>query len=130
MDEIKKAHSEIEKQNEELIKTSTIGNFLLKNHEEVFNNIDLYANDMASNIFKRFMMLNGESDGMDKILEFSKNNVEKLYGDKDFKEFITKINEYFLKIQNSSLFEKNEEHEMIEMLIYDKFRLIAEKLIK
>jgi len=130
MDEIKKAHSEIEKQNEELIKTSTIGNFLLKNHEEVFNNIDLYANDMASNTFKRFMMLYGESDGIDKILELSKNNVEKLYADKDFKEFITKINEYFLKIQNSSSFEKNEEYEIIEKLIYDKFRLIAEKLIK
>ena len=130
MDEIKKAHTEIEKQNEELIKTSTIGNFLLKNHEEVFNNIDLYANDMASNTFKRFMMLNGESDGIDKILELSKNNVEKLYADKDFKEFITKINEYFLKIQNSSSFEKNEEYEIIEKLIYDKFRLIAEKLVK
>jgi hypothetical protein len=35
MNEIKKIHSEIEKKNDELIKKSTIGIFLLKNHEEI-----------------------------------------------------------------------------------------------
>ena len=125
MDEIKKAHSEIEKENEKLIQTSTIGNFLLKNHEEVFNNMDLYANDMASNTFKRFMMLNGESDGIDKILQLGSTY---LYDDKDFKEFIVKINDYFIKIQNSVVFEKSEQTDLLEKLIYDKFRLLAEKL--
>jgi hypothetical protein len=125
MDEIKKAHSEIEKENETLIQTTTIGNFLLKNHEDVFNNMELYANDMASNTFKRFMMLNGESDGIDTVLKLE---TSKLYADKNFKEFILKINEYFVKIQNSAVYEKSEQTDLLEKLIYDKFRLLAEKL--
>ena len=132
MDEIKKVHLKIEKENEEFVKNngdSTIGNFLLKNHEEIFNNIDLYIENMASNSIKRFMMLNGESDGIDLILKISSSNMNGLYSDIDFKTFIIKMNEYFKKIQESSSYEKNEQFEMLEKLIYDKFRLLEEKLI-
>jgi hypothetical protein len=133
MDEIKKVHAQIEKENQELIQNenSTIGIFLLKNHEEVFNNMDLYVENMSSNSIKRFMMLNGESDGIDLILKIaaSKSNMNGLYGDKDFKTFIIKINEYFKKIQESPSYEKSEQFEMLEKLIYDKFRLLEEKLI-
>jgi hypothetical protein len=94
-------------------------------NEEVFNNIELYANDMASNTFKRFMMLNGESDGIDKILQLDRN---KLNNDKEFIEFIVKINEYFEKIKSNSAYEKNEQIDLLENLIYDKFRLLKEKL--
>jgi len=125
MDEIKKVHSQIEKENEELIKKATIGNFLLKNHEDIFSNMDKYAEDMASNTFKRFMMLNGESDGLDKIIQITSISI---YNDKEFIEFINKICEYFLKIQTHEKYEKSEQFEMIEKLIYDKFRLINEKL--
>jgi hypothetical protein len=129
MDEIKKVHAQIEKENQELIQNenSTIGNFLLKNHEEVFNNIDLYVDNMASNSIKRFMMLNGESDGIDLVLKLGKS-VDEIYSDENFKIFITKINEYFDKIQSSSLYEKSEQYEMFEKLIYDKFRLLKEKI--
>jgi hypothetical protein len=134
MDEIKKVHSEIEKENEDFVKNnanSTIGNFLLKNHEEIFNNMDLYIENMASNSIKRFMMLNGESDGIDLILKIalSSSNMNGLYSDVDFKTFIIKMNEYFKKIQENASYEKNEQFEMLEKLIYDKFRLLEEKLI-
>jgi hypothetical protein len=80
---------------------------------------------MASNFIKRFMMLNGESDGIDKILQLDTN---KLNNDKEFIEFIVKINEYFEKIRSNSAYEKNDQIDLLENLIYDKFRLLKEKL--
>jgi hypothetical protein len=127
MDEIKKIHSEIEKKNNELLKTSTIGNFLLKNHEEIFNNMESYVNEMASNTIRRCMMLHAESDGIDLVFKLGKQ-VDEIYNDENFKIFLIKINEYFEKIQSSPLYEKSDQYEMFEKLIYDKFRLLKEKL--
>jgi len=125
MDELKKKHLEIEEENKDLIQNVSIGKFLLMNHADVFNNMDTYASEMATNITKRFMMLNGESDGIDKILQLDRN---KLNNDKEFIEFIVKINEYFEKIKSNSAYEKNEQIDLLENLIYDKFRLLKEKL--
>jgi hypothetical protein len=127
MDEIKKIHSEIEKENDELIKKSTIGIFLLKNHEEIFNNMETYVNEMASNIIRRCMMLHAESDGIDLVFKLGKP-VDEIYSDENFKIFLIKINEYFEKIQSSPTYEKSEQYEMFEKLIYDKFRLLKDKL--
>jgi hypothetical protein len=127
MNEIKKIHSEIEKKNDELIKKSTIGIFLLKNHDEIFNNMESYVSEMAANTIRRCMMLHAESDGIDLVLKLGKS-VDEIYSDENFKIFITKINEYFDKIQSSSLYEKSEQYEMFEKLIYDKFRLLKEKI--
>ena len=71
------------------------------------------------------MMLNGESDGIDKILQL---DTKKLNEDKEFIEFIIKINEYFEKIKSNTSYEKNEQIDLLENLIYDKFRLLKEKL--
>jgi hypothetical protein len=125
MDELKKKHLEIEEENKDLIQNVSIGKFLLMNHADVFNNMDTYASEMATNFIKRFMMLNGESDGIDKILQLDTN---KLNNDKEFIEFIVKINEYFEKIRSNSSYEKNDQIDLLENLIYDKFRLLKEKL--
>ena len=125
MDELKKKHIEIEEENKDLIQSVSIGKFLLMNHADVFNNLDTYASEMATNYIKRFMMLNGESDGIDKILQL---DTKKLNDDKEFIEFIIKINEYFEKIKSNTAYEKNEQIDLLENLIYDKFRLLKEKL--
>jgi hypothetical protein len=125
MDELKKKHIEIEEENKDLIQSVSIGKFLLMNHADVFNNLDTYASEMATNYIKRFMMLNGESDGIDKILQL---DTKKLNEDKEFIEFIIKINEYFEKIKSNTAYEKNEQIDLLENLIYDKFRLLKEKL--
>jgi len=125
MDELKKKHIEIEEENKDLIQSVSIGKFLLMNHADVFNNLDTYASEMATNYIKRFMMLNGESDGIDKILQL---DTKKLNEDKEFIEFIIKINEYFEKIKSNTLYEKNEQIDLLENLIYDKFRLLKEKI--
>jgi len=125
MDELKKKHIEIEEENKDLIQSVSIGKFLLMNHADVFNNLDTYASEMATNYIKRFMMLNGESDGIDKILQL---DTKKLNEDKEFIEFIIKINEYFEKIKSNTLYEKNDQIDLLENLIYDKFKLLKEKL--
>jgi hypothetical protein len=118
MEEIKKLHAEKEKETAELLKNTSFANFLLKAHQEIFDNMDVMANDMATNEVKRYMMLSGESDGIDLIIKLVG---EELYKQEDFKTFIFKMNEYFNLIRNNANYKEKEEYKSNEELVYNKF---------
>jgi len=132
MEEIKKLHLEKIKDTEELAKnldSSTIGLFLLKTHEEIFDNLEnlnIIINDMASQTIKRYLMLSGESEGIDLI---QKIGGDELYKNNEFKLFIVKINEYFDKIRSNDSYISTDEYAEAEQLIYNKFKDIEKKLI-
>ena len=118
MEEIKKLHAEKEKETAELLKNSSLANFLLKAHQEIFDNMDVLVNDMATNEVKRYMMLSGESDGIDLIIKLVG---EELYKQEDFKIFVFKMNEYFNLIRSNENYKEKEEYKSNEELVYNKF---------
>jgi hypothetical protein len=124
MEEIKKLHNEKLKETQELANNSTVGTFLLKTHEETFQNLDLVAHDMATIPIKRYMMLSAESDGIELILKFGG---DKLQQDEEFKLFIKKMNEYLKKIREDVAYEEVEEYKENETRVYDKFRSLGER---
>jgi hypothetical protein len=126
MEEIKNLVNQKYKETEELSKNSTIGEFLLKTHDETFSNIDLISHEMAIVPLKRYLSLNMESDGIDLILKIGG---DKLYTDENFKLFVIKINEYFDKIIQDKEYVSIEENIENENQIYDKFKSILKKLI-
>jgi|UniRef100_A0A6C0H0H0 hypothetical protein len=126
MEEIKNLVNQKYKETEELSKNSTIGEFLLKTHDETFSNIDLISHEMAIVPLKRYLSLNMESDGIDLILRIGG---DKLYTDENFKLFVIKINEYFDKIIQDKEYVSIEENIENENQIYDKFKSILKKLI-
>ena len=119
MDEIKKILNEKIKETEENANNSTIGVFLLKTHEDVFNNMDVIASDMATNSIKRYLMLMGEYDGIELLLKIGG---DALYNDSNFKLFITQMNLYFDKIRNNEKYDEVEEYKENENKVYDKFK--------
>jgi len=127
MDEnqLKDLYSEKSKETELQANELSIGEFVLKTHEETFNNISILAHDMATNLFKRYMMLTAESDGIDLIL---KVGGDKIYKDENFKQFIIKMNEYLNKIKEDSAYETSDQTKDNEALIYTKFKTIFNKL--
>ena len=125
MEEVKKLLEEKTKETKVLANNSTVGFFLLKTHEETFNNLDEMANEMATVPIKRYLMLSAESDGIDLLVKFGG---EKLYKDEEFKLFIKKMNEYFNKIREHSKLEEVEEYKYNEQLIYTKFKEMLEKI--
>ena len=125
MDEIKKILNEKIKETEENISNSSIGVFLLKTHEDVINNMEVIAHDMAINSVKRYLMLMGEYDGMELLL---KVGGEALYKDENFKLFITYMNQYFDKIKNDVEYNEVEEYKENENKVYNKFKVLFEKL--
>lgn len=127
MEELKKLHSEKLKETKDQAESSTIGSFLLKNHQETFENMKVVANDMAKISIKRFLMLSAESDGIDLLIKFGG---QKIYEDKDFCEFIVKINEYFDMIRSDKEYDTNEQYEYQELIIYDKFKGLLENVNK
>jgi hypothetical protein len=124
MDEIKKILNEKIKETEENISNSSIGVFLLKTHEDVINNMEVIAHDMAINSVKRYLMLMGEYDGMELLL---KVGGEALYKDENFKLFITYMNQYFDKIKNDVEYNAVEEYKENENKVYNKFKVLLEK---
>jgi len=122
MEEIKKLHSEKLKETQELANNSTVGSFLLKTHEETFNNLDLVAHEMAIIPVKRYLMLTAESDGIELLLKFGG---EKLHQDEEFKLFIKRMNEYLIKIREDPLYEVVEEYKVNEEMVYNKFKLLG-----
>ena len=127
MEELKKLHSEKLKETKDHAESSTIGSFLLKNHQETFENMKVVANDMAKISIKRFLMLSAESDGIDLLIKFGG---QKIYEDKDFCEFIIKINEYFEMMRVDKEYETTEQYEYQELLIYEKFKGLLENVNK
>ena len=119
MDEIKKILNEKIKETEENANNSTIGVFLLKTHEDVFNNMDVIASDMATNSIKRYLMLMCEYDGIELLLKIGG---DALYNDSNFKLFITQMNLYFDKIRNNEKYDEVEEYKENENKVYDKFK--------
>lgn len=125
MEEIKKLHAEKEKETAELLQNSSYANFLLKAHQEIFDNMDIMANEMATNEVKRYMMLSAESDGIDLLIKLGG---EDLFKHEDFKKFVLKMNEYFNLIQNNSNYKEKEEYKINEEIVYKKFSSFLEKL--
>lgn len=125
MDEVKKLLEEKTKETEVLANNSTVGFFLLKTHEETFNNLDEMSNEMATVPIKRYLMLSAESDGIDLLVKFGG---DKLFKDEEFKLFIKKMNEYFNKIREHSKLEEVEEYKYNEQLVYTKFKELLEKV--
>ena len=125
MDEIKKILNEKIKETEENISNSSIGVFLLKTHEDVINNMEVIAHDMAINSVKRYLMLMGEYDGMELLL---KVGGEVLYKDEKFKLFITYMNQYFDMIKNDVEYNEVEDYKENENKVYNKFKFLFEKL--
>ena len=125
MEEVKKLLEEKTKETEAIANNSTVGSFLLKTHDETFNNLDVMANEMATVPIKRYLMLSAESDGIDLLIKFGG---DKLYKDVEFKLFIKKMNEYFNKIRENSKLEEVEEYKYNEQLVYDKFKALLEKI--
>jgi hypothetical protein len=125
MDEIKKILNEKIKETEENASNSTIGVFLLKTHEDVFNNMDVIAADMATNSIKRYLMLMGEYDGIELLLKIGGNEI---YNDSSFKIFITQMNLYFDKIRNNEKYDEVEDYKENEKKVYDKFKNLTEKI--
>ena len=125
MDEVKKILEEKTKETEVLANNSTVGFFLLKTHEETFNNLDEMSNEMATVPIKRYLMLSAESDGIDLLVKFGG---DKLFKDEEFKLFIKKMNEYFNKIREHSKLEEVEEYKYNEQLVYTKFKELLEKV--
>ena len=126
MDEIRKILNEKIKETEENANNSTIGVFLLKTHEDVFNNLDVIAHDMAITAIKRYLMLTGERDGIDLILKIGGNEI---YNDFSFKLFVIKMNQYLTKIRYDEKYEEVEEYKETENIIYDKFKAMLDKII-
>ena len=124
MEEIKKLHNEKLKETQELANNSTVGTFLLKTHDETFQNLDLVAHDMATIPIKRYMMLSAESDGIELMLKFG---ADKLQQDEEFKLFIKKMNEYLKKIREDVAYEEVEEYKENETIVYDKFKSLGER---
>ena len=127
MEELKKLHSEKLKETKDQAESSTIGSFLLKNHQETFENMKVVASDMAKISIKRFLMLSAESDGIDLLVKFGG---QKIYEDQDFCEFIVKINEYFDMIRSDKEYDTNEQYEYQELIIYEKFKGLLENVNK
>jgi hypothetical protein len=125
MEEVKKLLEEKTKETEVIANNSTVGSFLLKTHEETFNNLDLVAHEMATIPIKRYLMLSAESDGIDLLIKIGG---DKLYKDEEFKLFIKKMNEYFNKIREHSKLEEVEEYKYNEELVYAKFKELLEKV--
>lgn len=125
MDEIKKILNEKIKETEENASNSTIGVFLLKTHEDVFNNMDVIAADMATNSIKRYLMLMGEYDGIELLLKIGGDAI---YNDNNFKLFITQMNLYFDKIKNNEKYDEVEDYKDNENKVYDKFKKLIEKI--
>jgi hypothetical protein len=126
MDEIKELLNKKIKETEENANSLSIGMFLLKTHEDVFNdNIDIIAHDMAITPIKRYLMLTGESDGLDIILKLGGDNI---YNDLNFKLFVTSMHQYLTKIKNDQKYEEVEEYKYNENLIYEKFKDLFEKI--
>ena len=125
MEEVKKLLEEKTKETEVIANNSTVGSFLLKTHDEIFNNLDAMANEMATIPIKRYLMLSAESDGIELLIKIGG---DKLYKDEEFKLFIKKMNEYFNKIRENSKLEEVEEYKYNEQLVYDKFKAILEKV--
>jgi len=124
MDELKNLFSEKLKENEELMKSTSITQFLLKNHEDVFNNMDEYANEMATVTIKRFLMLTSESDGIKLIIHLCGDNV---YNHPEFKMFIEKINQYFDKIRTHPSYEQNIDYIPRENEVYEEFKILLNR---
>ena len=125
MEEIKKLHATKEKETAELLQNSSYASFLLKAHQEIFDNLDIIANEMATNEVKRYMMLSAESDGIDLLIKLGG---EELFKHEDFKTFIKQMNEYFNKIRNNSNYKEKEEYKINEEIVYKKFSSFLEKL--
>jgi len=125
MEEVKKLLEKKTKETEVIANNSTVGSFLLKTHDEIFNNLDAMANEMATIPIKRYLMLSAESDGIELLIKIGG---DKLYKDEEFKLFIKKMNEYFNKIRENSKLEEVEEYKYNEQLVYDKFKAILEKV--
>jgi hypothetical protein len=125
MEEVKKLYAEKTKETEALANNSTVGSFLLKTHDETFNNLDLVAHEMATMPIKRYLMLTAERDGIDLLIKIGG---DKLYKDEEFKLFIIKMNEYFNKIREDSKLEEVEEYKCNEYLVYNKFKELLEKI--
>lgn len=125
MEEVKKLLEEKTKETEVLANNSTVGYFLLKTHEETFNNLDEMASEMATVPIKRYLMLSAESDGIDLLVKFGG---EKIFKDEEFKLFIKKMNEYFNKIREHSKLEEVKEYKYNEQLVYTKFKEMLEKV--
>ena len=125
MEEVKKLLEEKTKETEVIANNSTVGSFLLKTHDEIFNNLDAMANEMATIPIKRYLMLSAESDGIELLIKIGG---DKLYKDEEFKLFIKKMNEYFNKIRENTKLEEVEEYKYNEQLVYDKFKAILEKV--
>ena len=125
MEKVKKLLEEKTKETEVIANNSTVGSFLLKTHDEIFNNLDAMANEMATIPIKRYLMLSAESDGIDLLIKIGG---DKLYKDEEFKLFIKKMNEYFNKIRDNTKLEEVEEYKYNEQLVYDKFKAILEKV--
>jgi hypothetical protein len=125
MEEVKKLLEEKTKETSVLANNSTVGTFLLKTHEETFNNLDAIVNEMATVPIKRYLMLSAESDGIDLLLKFGG---DKLFKDEEFILFIRKMNEYFNKIRENLKYEEVEEYKYNEHLVYAKFQALLEKI--
>ncbi len=125
MEDIKNLLNQKTKETENNAKESSLGVFLLKNHDDVFDNMDIMAHEMATTPLKRYFMLTGESDGLDLIIKLGG---EKLYKDSAFKLFVTLMVQYFNKIKNDEKYVDVEEYKYNEHLIYDKFKSLFEKI--
>ncbi len=125
MDEIKKLAQEKYKETQKTAENSTIGEFLLKTHEETFSNIDLISHELATVPIKRYVTLTAESDGIDLIIKLGG---ELLYKDEIFKAFIIKMNEFLDKIRNDKEYVNVEEYKYNEELVYDKFKDLLKKM--
>jgi len=124
MEEITKLANEKFKETQETANNSTIGEFLIKTHDETFNNLDIISHEMAIIPIKRYLTLTAESDGIDLILKLGG---ELLFKDENFKQFIIKMNEYFDKIKSDPEYNTVEEYKYNEELIYDKFTNLLKK---
>jgi len=125
MEEVKKLLEEKTKETEAIANNSTVGSFLLKTHEEIFNNLDKMVTEMATISIKRYLMLSAESDGIDLLIKFGG---DKIYKDEEFKLFIKKMNEYFNKIRENPKLEEVEEYKYNEQLVYNKFKTLLERV--
>lgn len=125
MEEIKILANEKYNDTKKTAENSTIGEFLLKTHEETFSNLGLISHELATVPVKRYVTLTAESDGIDLILKVGGNL---LYKDAKFKDFIVKMNDFFNKIKSDPDYQDVEEYKYNEELVYDKFKDILSKI--
>jgi hypothetical protein len=126
MEEIKNLLNEKITETEQLIKSPiSISQFLIKSHEDIIDNMELLAHEMAVTPIKRIFMLKSESDGIDLIIKINKDDI---YQDESFKKFIILMNEYFTKIRTDEKYEEIKEYTESENLVYEKFRLLFDKI--